>query len=134
MPPGVRPHTLPTIALDDETLAELGVFCGFDDDLAGEITAVSNRIRALLTQIHPAFERGLGPHLDRPAVADLLTGYPTPIALKAAGPGHVKAWLKKHQMLSSLRSANSQFRELLEQENEILRRAAAYMARDINPK
>ena len=90
------PHTLRSVELDDETLAELGVLCGFDDDLAGQITATSNRIRGLLTQIHPALERALGPHLDHPAVADLLTRYPTPQALKTAGRGHVKARLKKH--------------------------------------
>ena len=67
------PHTLRSVELDDETLAELGVLWGFDDDLTGQITATSNRIRGLLTQIHPALERALGPHLDHPAVADLLT-------------------------------------------------------------
>lgn len=67
------PHSLRTIALDDETLAELRVHCGFDDDLAAQITATLNRIRGLLTQIHPALERALGPHLDHPAVSDLLT-------------------------------------------------------------
>ncbi len=66
------------------------------DDLAGQITAVSNRIRGLLTLIHPALERALGPHLDHPAVADLLTRYPTPAALRTAGRGHVRARLKKH--------------------------------------
>ena len=35
------PHTLRSVELDDETLAELGVLCGFDDDLAGQITATS---------------------------------------------------------------------------------------------
>lgn len=90
------PHTLRSVELDDETLTELGVLCGFDDDLAGQITAISNRIRGLLTQIHPALERTLGPNLDHPAVADLLTRYPTPAALRTAGRGHVRARLKKH--------------------------------------
>lgn len=45
---------------------------GFGDDVVGPITATSNRIRRLLTQIHPALERVLGPHLDHPAVLDLL--------------------------------------------------------------
>lgn len=90
------PHTLGTIALDDETLAELGVLWGFDDDLAAQITATSNRIRGLLTQIHPALERALGPHLDHPAVSDLHTRYPTHASLKTAGRGHVRARLKKH--------------------------------------
>ena len=53
------PHTLRRVDVGDETLAELEVLVGFDDDLAGEATRVSNRIRGLLTQIHPALERVL---------------------------------------------------------------------------
>ena len=73
-----------------------GRSAGFGDDVAGQITATSNRIRGLLTQGHLAFEGALGPHLDHPAVADLPTRYPAPASLKTAGHGHVKAWLKKH--------------------------------------
>lgn len=109
------PHTLRTIALDDETLAELGVLCGFDDDLAAQITATSNRIRGLLTQIHPALERALGPHLDHPAVADLLTRYPTPAALKTAGRGHVRARLKKHAPRAAERLTDAIFAALSQQ-------------------
>ncbi|NKX56123.1 IS110 family transposase [Arthrobacter sp. E918] len=109
------PHTLRSIALADETLAELGVLCGFDDDLAAQITATSNRIRGLLTQIHPALERALGPHLDHPAVADLLTRYPTPAALKAAGRGQVKARLKKHAPRAAERLTDAVFTALAEQ-------------------
>ncbi|MBG6185108.1 transposase [Arthrobacter sp. CAN_A214] len=58
------PHTLRSIQVADEQLAELTMLCGFDDDLAKQATATSNRIRGLLTQIHPALERVLGPRLD----------------------------------------------------------------------
>lgn len=109
------PHTLRSIALDDETLAELGVLCGFDDDLAAQITPTSNRIRGLLTQIHPALERALGPHLDHPAVADLLTRYPMPAALKTAGGGHVRARLKKHAPRAADRFTEAIFTALGEQ-------------------
>jgi transposase len=61
------PHTLRSLRLADEQLAELTMLCGFDDDLAAQITQTSNRIRGLLTQIHPALERVLGPRLDHPA-------------------------------------------------------------------
>lgn len=50
------PHTLRSIQVADEQVAELSMLCGFDDDLAGQITQVSHRIRGLLTQIHPALE------------------------------------------------------------------------------
>ncbi|WP_312181934.1 transposase [Arthrobacter sp.] len=89
-------HALYSVERDDETLTELGVFCGFDDDVAGQITATSNRIPGLLAQIHPSLERALGPHLDHPAVAGLITRFLTPQALKTAGLGHVRAKLKKY--------------------------------------
>lgn len=77
------PHTLRSLRLADEPLAELTMLCGFDDDLAAQVTQTSNRIRGLLTQIHPALERVLGPRLDHPAVLDLLERYPSPAALAA---------------------------------------------------
>lgn len=83
------PHALRAIRLEDEQVAELSLLCGFDDDLVGQMTSTSNRIRGLLMQIHPALERVLGPHLDHPAVLDLLQKYPTPTAMKAVG----LAWL-----------------------------------------
>ncbi|WP_038782243.1 IS110 family transposase [Burkholderia pseudomallei] len=78
------PHTLRSLRLADEQLAELTMLRGFDDDLAAQVTQTSNRIRGLLTQIHPALERVLGPRLDHPAVLDLLERYPSPSALAAA--------------------------------------------------
>ncbi|WP_175425905.1 IS110 family transposase [Trinickia violacea] len=78
------PHTLRSLRLADEPLAELTMLCGFDDDLAAQITQTSNRIRGLLTQIHPALERVLGPRLVHPAVLDLLERYPSPAELASA--------------------------------------------------
>jgi hypothetical protein len=49
------------------------------------MTPTSNRIRGSLTQIHPALERVVGPHLDHPAMLDLFQCYPSPAAMKAAG-------------------------------------------------
>jgi transposase len=89
------PHTLRALKVDDETIAELTVLSGFDDDLAQQITATSNRIRGLLTQIHPALERVLGPRLEHPAVLDLLETWPTPAALTAAGKTRVRTRLLK---------------------------------------
>ncbi len=89
------PHTLRSIQVADEQVAELSMLCGFDDDLAKQITATSNRLRGLLTQIHPALERVLGPRLDHPAVLDLLRTWPTPGALKTAGRKRVGARLKR---------------------------------------
>lgn len=79
------PHTLRRVDTGDEALAELEVLVGYDDDLAGEVTRVSNRIRGLLTQIHPALERILGPKVQHPAVLELLSRYGGPAGLRAAG-------------------------------------------------
>jgi transposase len=50
------PHTLRSLKPADNEVAALTMLCGFDDDLASQITQTSNRIRGLLTQIHPALE------------------------------------------------------------------------------
>lgn len=99
------PHTLRSIQVADEQIAELSMLCGFDDDLAKQVTATSNRLRGLLTQIHPALERVLGPRLSHPAVLDLIRTWPTPAALRAAGRKRVENRLKKlaprmHQRLA----------------------------------
>ncbi|AXO35407.1 mobile element protein [Micromonospora sp. B006] len=79
------PHTLRRVDVGDEALAELEVLVGFDDDLAGEATRVSNRIRGLLTQIHPALERVLGPRAHHKAVLELLSRCGGPAGLRKAG-------------------------------------------------
>ncbi|WP_413450582.1 IS110 family transposase [Georgenia phoenicis] len=89
------PHTLRSIEMADEQIAELAMLCGFDDDLRGQITATSNRLRGLLTQIHPALERVLGKHLDHPAVLDLIQAWPTPADLKTAGTKRIATRLTK---------------------------------------
>lgn len=77
------PHTLRSLKLADEQVAELTMLCGFDDDLVAQMNQTSNRLRGLLTQIHPALERVIGPRLDHPAVLDLLDRYPSPERLAA---------------------------------------------------
>ena len=79
------PHTLRRIRGDDETLAELSVLAGYDDDLAGQSTRLTNRLRDALLHVHPALERLLGPRLDRAGVLELLAAAPTPAALAELG-------------------------------------------------
>lgn len=109
------PHTLRSIDVADEQAAELSMLCGFDDDLTQQSTATSNRIRGLLTQIHPALERVIGSHLDHPAMAELLVKYPTPDALKTAGPKRVETLLKKFAPRAGSRWAADIFTALAEQ-------------------
>lgn len=88
------PHTLRAIEATDEVSAELNVLVGFDQDLAGEATRTSNRIRGMLTQFHPSLERVLGPRLDHEAVTDLLARFGSPQALRRAGRRQLTALLK----------------------------------------
>ena len=90
------PHTLRRVDTGDEALAELEVLVGFDDDLAGEATRVSNRIRGLLTSIHPALERVLGPRITHPAVLEILSRCGGPAGIRQAGKRKLTAIAVKH--------------------------------------
>jgi transposase len=79
------PHTLRSIDPDDETIAELEMLVGFDDDLASEATRLSNRLRGLFTQIHPHLERVIGPRMQHPAVLALLERFGAPAQIRKAG-------------------------------------------------
>lgn len=109
------PHTLRSVEVTDRQVAELSMLCGFDDDLAKQATASSNRIRGLLTQIHPALERVIGPHLALQAMPELLAKYPTPAALRRAGHARVEALPRKHSPRAGKRWAAEVFAALDEQ-------------------
>lgn len=79
------PHTLRRVDAGEEALAELKVLVGFDDDLAGEATRLSNRIRGLLTQVHPALERVLGPRLTTKQGLALIRAHGGPQGMAKAG-------------------------------------------------
>ncbi|MFE5549690.1 IS110 family transposase [Streptomyces sp. NPDC056534] len=81
----VMPHTLRSVDLEEGTIAELEMIVGFDDDLAGETTRISNRLRGLLTQIHPSLERLLGPRVQHPAVLKLLDQFGSSAQIRKAG-------------------------------------------------
>ncbi|MGQ4597932.1 IS110 family transposase [Nocardia sp. R6R-6] len=91
------PHTLRRVDIGDETLTELAVLAGFDDDLAGEATRTSNRIRGLLTGIHPALERVLGPRIAHPAVLEILSRCGGPKGIRAAGRRKLTTIATKHE-------------------------------------
>jgi transposase len=90
------PHTLRRVDLDDEQLAELEVLVGHDDDLAAQSTAVANRIRGLLLQIHPALERAIGENASHPGVLDVLVRFGGPTGLRAAGRTKIRNTLRKN--------------------------------------
>jgi transposase len=84
------PHALRSLRADDEQIAELAMLAGFDDDLHASIVSATNRLRGLLTQIHPALERVVGPELDHAGTLDLLVKYPGPEQLRQAGRARIQ--------------------------------------------
>ncbi|GGM68109.1 IS110 family transposase [Micromonospora sonchi] len=90
------PHTLRRVDVGDDALAELEVLIGYDDDLAQESTRLINRIRGLLTHIHPALERAIGPKLDNKAALELLSRHGGPTGLRKAGRRRLTATAVKH--------------------------------------
>ena len=89
------PHALRPLRQDDDATGMLAMLAGFDEDLAAQVNQLSNRIRGLLTQIHPALERVLGARLQHPAALELLQRYPSPQALRSAGRTRVAARLRR---------------------------------------
>ena len=91
------PETLRDAGPDDETLAALKLLAGHDEDLAHESTRHVNRLRSLLLQTHPAFERALkGERITREATLALLERYGGPAGMKRAGVEDVKDWAKSN--------------------------------------
>src|SRR5687768_9141131 len=119
------PHTPRSPKLADNEVAELTMLCGFDDDLAGQITQTSNRIRGLLTQIHPALERVVGPHLDHPAMLDLIERHPSPAQLAALSEKQLGNRLVKLAPRMGRRWATEIARALTEQTVVVLGTQAA---------
>jgi len=88
------PHTLRRVDGDDEQLAELTVLAGYDNDLAAEVTRLTNRLHDALTHVHPALERLIGRHLNRAGVLDLLVAAPTPAQLQRLSWDDIAALLR----------------------------------------
>jgi transposase len=118
-------HALRSLRSDDDQIAELAMLSGFDEDLAGQINRTSNRIRGLLTQIHPALERAIGPRLQHPAILDLLQRYPSPQAMRAAGRVRLAARMRKLAPRSADRLADAIVEALGEQTVVVTGTAAA---------
>lgn len=96
------PHTLRQVDRDSEVLSAVKVLAGFDEDLAHETTRALNRIRSLLTQIHPALERVFtGGSLSTALVLNLLEKFGGPTRLKTAGRGKVLRFARSHSRRDS---------------------------------
>lgn len=90
------PHTLRAVDRDNEVLSALKMLSGFDDDIAKDATRTINRLRSVLTQIYPSFERALaGDVITRPLILEMLIHYGGPTKLKKAGYHRVLNWMSK---------------------------------------
>lgn len=85
-------HWLDTTS--DELLQQLQVLNGFDIDLAADVTRLTNRLRDLLVSVSPALERAVGSRLHQPGARALIAKFPTPTALRNAGPKRIAATVK----------------------------------------
>jgi transposase len=121
------PHALRSIVVADEQVAALSMLCGFDEDLVKQVNQTANRIRGLLTQIHPALERVIGPRLDHPAVLDLLQHYPSPQAMRSAGVTRLTTRLTKKAPKIGRRLAEDITAALSEQSVVVVGTSAAAM-------
>ena len=110
------PHTLRQVDRDSDVLSALKVLAGFDEDLAHETTRALNRIRSLLTQIHPALERVFaGGTLSTGLVLDLLEKFGGPTGLKTAGRARVLRFARSHSRRDPEALIDQIFRALGEQ-------------------
>lgn len=89
------PRVLRALPTSAPTVATLRLLCGRDDDLAQEWTATSNRLRDLLTQLHPPLERVLGPVLAHQGVLALLQRWPLPAQLGALSEARLTTFLRR---------------------------------------
>lgn len=96
------PSTLRDCGSDDETLAGLKVLSGYDEDLAWETTRHVNRLRSLLLQIHPAFERALkSDRITSGTVLALLERYGGPAGMRRTGIARVSEWARSRKLRNS---------------------------------
>ncbi len=127
------PHVLRRVGADEQTLAELSVLAGYDDDLAGQSTRLTNRLHDALLHIHPALERVVGQHLDRPGVLALLTAAPTPAALASLGVDGIAAALREGGSPRLARSLPAKIRTALDAHGHLRAHATCSGARGRSP-
>jgi transposase len=83
------------LEIGDELLIEMRIINGRDVDLAEDANRAANRCRDALVAVSPALERVSGARLGDAGVRDLLSVYPTPTALAAAGKTKIRKQIAK---------------------------------------
>ena len=90
------PHTLRGLDIPSQAQADLSMLLGYDDDLAGQVTAAVNRLRGLLVQIHPSLEKALGDNISHEATLRLLSKTGGPERMRSLGRARIDRELAKH--------------------------------------
>ena len=90
------PHTLRRLDIPSQAQADLSMLLGYDDDLAGQVTAAVNRLRGLLVQIHPSLEKALGENISHEATLHLLVKTGGPEAMRSLGKARIDRELAEH--------------------------------------
>ncbi|MEU3461231.1 IS110 family transposase [Streptomyces sp. NPDC006733] len=80
----------------DEIAVDLRTLTTRRLDVVFDRTRQSNRLRAQLLEISPALERSL--ELVNKGPVMLLTGYPTPTAIRRAGAKRIETWLRNRKV------------------------------------
>ncbi len=112
---------------DNQLVAELAVLGGYDQDLRADINRLVNRMRDALSSIHPPLEAVIGPKLAAKAgLRALLSKYPTPDTIRAAGRVRVEELLGKHHQARTAASLTTAIFDALDQQTLVLAGTAAY--------
>lgn len=68
---------------------------GYDNDLTGEVNRTADRLRGLLSQIHPSLERVLGKRLAYPYIQALLTRHGSPAKIRKLGRARARPYSRR---------------------------------------
>jgi transposase len=89
----------------EELVTELRMLTARRADLTADRTRAINRLRATLLEVSPALERALDWRCTGPLI--LISGYPTPAAIRQAGPEQLTAWLRSQHARNPARLAQA---------------------------
>jgi transposase len=112
---------------NNELVTELEVLGGYDQDLRADINRLINRMRDALSSVHPPLEAVLGPKLaDKAGIRALLVKYPTPDAIRAAGPTRVALLIGKHHQTRTADALTAMIFRALDQQTLTLAATTTY--------
>jgi transposase len=89
----------------EELVTELRMLTARRAGLTAGRTRAISRLRATLLEVSPALERALDWRCTGPLI--LISGYPTPAAIRQAGPGQLTAWLRRQHARNPARLAQA---------------------------